>query len=87
MQVVKFNTGQTVPQSGIYRVTHAVHRLPHEVTLLAGEVFPRCGKCQDAVQFEVVRYADVTETDPNFRIIVYELPALEDDDTPEPIAS
>src|SRR3569623_1634821 len=52
-----FKTGQNVPESGIYRVVHAEHRLPHEVTLLRGEAFPRCAKCADQVEFEPVSLA------------------------------
>jgi hypothetical protein len=45
-------TGAIIPESGIYRVAHSAHRLPHEVTLLKGETFPKCQKCADAVTFE-----------------------------------
>jgi hypothetical protein len=76
----RFNTGQSVPQSGIYRVIHAGHRLPHEVTLLAGEIFPRCSKCNNAVQFEVVRRAPHIQTEFGFKIVIYELPVFEEDE-------
>ena len=77
-----FTTGQTVPHSGIYRVIHADHRLPHEVTLVAGEFFPRCSKCKDAVQFEVIRQATLALSDKSFKIVVYELPVVEEEDDP-----
>jgi hypothetical protein len=48
-------TGMVVPQSGIYAVTHHLHRLPSKVALFKGESFPRCSKCGDAVGFEVIR--------------------------------
>ena len=80
MKSKKFNTDDTVPQSGIYRVMHAGHRLPHEVTLLAGQVFPRCSKCKDYVQFEVVRHAPHIQAQPGFNVVVYELPAFEEED-------
>jgi hypothetical protein len=84
----RFSTGQTVPHSGIYQVTHAGHRLPHEVTLIAGEVFPRCSKCQDAVQFESIRRATLAQADRSFRIVVYELPVMEEEDnSSKPMAS
>ena len=88
MDQQKFSTGQTVPKTGIYRVTHAGHRLPHEVTLLAGQTFPRCSKCKDAVRFKGLRHARRIEADPSFRVIVYELPVLEkeEDDAAEAIA-
>jgi hypothetical protein len=50
-------TGQEVPSSGIYRVVHAEHKLPTEVMLIAGNRFPRCGKCANAVRFELVKQA------------------------------
>ena len=50
-----FQTGHPVPESGIYRVIHANHRLPHAVTICRGENFPRCAKCADLVIFELVR--------------------------------
>lgn len=48
-------TGQEVPKSGVYRVVHAEHRLPREVVLIAGNKFPRCGKCAIVVSFELIR--------------------------------
>jgi hypothetical protein len=82
----KFNTDETVPESGIYRVMHAGHRLPHEVTLLSGQVFPRCSKCKDQVQFEVVRHASHIQGLPGFNVVVYELPVFEEDDASETVA-
>ncbi len=70
-----YSTGQTVPESGIYRVVHAEHRLPHEVTLLRGEEFPRCCKCSGSVSFEVVRLAPQLTS--RNRVILYELPELD----------
>ena len=84
----KFSTDETVPESGIYRVMHEGHRLPHEVTLLAGQIFPRCSKCKDRVQFEVVRHASHIQAQPGFNVVVYELPVFEEeDDQPKAIAT
>ena len=58
MAPLKFETGHAVPESGIYRVTHAGHRLPHAVTICKGETFPRCARCADLVVFELVRQVD-----------------------------
>jgi hypothetical protein len=84
----KFSTGEVVPDSGIYRVMHEGHRLPHEVTLLARQIFPRCSKCKDRVQFEVIRHASHIQAQPGFNVVVYELPVFEEeeDDTPEAVA-
>lgn len=74
-------TDEAVPQSGIYRVSHRKHRLPHEVTLLKDQQFPRCSKCRNAVVFELVRA--VTFTDESLKqypqIRLYELPVIEDE--------
>lgn len=55
MAAIKLQTGLLVPASGIYRVMHAGHRLPHAVTICKGETFPRCAKCADLVAFELIR--------------------------------
>lgn len=77
-----FRTDEVVLQSGIYRVRHQKHRLPHEVTLLRDQQFPRCSKCQNAVVFELVRAGQV-ETDAttgeSIRIYLYELPVFEEE--------
>src|SRR5579859_6055896 len=49
-----FASGKRIPESGIYRVSHTQHRLPHAVTLLKGEHFPVCLQCQEAVHFELL---------------------------------
>lgn len=72
-----FRTGQKVPESGIYKVTHGDHRLPHEVTLLKDQTFPRCGKCADLVEFTVIAIAPAIG-ERRGRIILYELPVLAD---------
>jgi hypothetical protein len=41
----RFGTGAVIPSTGIYRVIHRAHRLPHEATLFKGETFPKCQKC------------------------------------------
>ena len=44
--------GTKVKKSGIYSVTHAdAHAPPHEVTCVAGKVFPLCVECEEAVRF------------------------------------
>lgn len=49
-----FRPGQSVPVSGIYRVTHGdAHRAAHELTLKKGEVFPPCRRCGQQVRFRL----------------------------------
>jgi hypothetical protein len=78
-----FRTDEVVPQSGIYRVRHKKHRLPHEVSLFKDQQFPRCAKCDNAVVFELVRAAS-TETGLRTRyaaqIRLYELPVLDEEE-------
>jgi len=77
-----FRTDQEIPESGIYRVMHRKHRLPHEVTLLKDQQFPRCARCQDAVTFQLIRGVLPSEVRHEFstHIRLYELPVLEDEE-------
>jgi hypothetical protein len=70
-----FQTGEPIPESGIYRVIHKTHRVPHEVTLFSGQNFPRCSKCKDAVQFELIQAATELLHEHGFRVYLHELPA------------
>ncbi len=54
-----YKPGQVVPKAGIYRVSHAEHRLPHRASFKAGDQFPPCTKCADHVRFELMMAADV----------------------------
>jgi len=75
-----FRTDEMVSQSGVYTVRHQQHRLPHEVTLLRDERFPRCEKCDTAVTFELIRAVTDEAAISSPRICLYELPVLEDDE-------
>jgi hypothetical protein len=78
----RFKTGTVIPASGIDNVRHVAHRLPHEVTLLKGEIFPKCQKCADAVTFKLVRVSTYQTAAKNssWRITLYELPVIDGDD-------
>jgi hypothetical protein len=80
----RFKTGAAIPKSGIYRVIHSAHRLPHEVTLLEGENFPKCQKCADAVTFKLIRALNsrTVVTEFSWRVTLYELPVIEDNALP-----
>jgi hypothetical protein len=75
----RFQTGNVVPESGIYRVAHNPHRLPHEAVLIKGERFPRCAKCLSDVVFELAYAAPDVFHRLHYRI--YELPVIEDEET------
>jgi hypothetical protein len=69
-------TGDIVPETGIYLVVHASHRLPHEVVILAGERFPRCCRCSESVLFSLLHSApDLYQ---QFAYHIYELPEVEE---------
>ncbi len=77
---MRHKTGEVIPASGIYRVHHDAHRLPHEVTLIEGYKFPRCQKCTDEVRFEPVALADLWKPGPTRTIVLHELPELRSED-------
>jgi hypothetical protein len=75
-------TGIAVPQSGIYTVTHAAHRLPTQVALLKGEIFPGCSKYRAVVGFELVRSMpglDMLVVGLSIPFAFTELPVISDD--------
>lgn len=66
--------------NGIYRVTHAQHRLSTEITLIQGHLFPGCSKCKTSVHFEFLR---LIKPEPDFQINLFTLPELPDSDQGE----
>ncbi|MGC2696660.1 MAG: hypothetical protein WA738_12815 [Candidatus Angelobacter sp.] len=75
----RFRCGERIPESGIYRVVHRSHRLPHEVTLLSEQLFPKCARCENSVYFELVRSAPDITLGP-FKVALYALPADDEED-------
>jgi YjzC-like protein len=62
-----FKPGETAPESGIYRVVHHAHRLPHDVTIEKGMTFPECGRCGDHARFVYLQTAPFVRDDYDFR--------------------
>lgn len=58
-----FSPGDTVAQSGIYRVSHAQHRPDHRVIALQGDVLPPCRICKDEVRFFLEETFDYVTSD------------------------
>ena len=75
----QFSCGDKIPESGIYRVVHRDHRLPHEVTLLRDQLFPKCTQCEHSVYFELVRSAPDITLAP-FKVALYALPAVDEEE-------
>ncbi len=61
-----YKPGDSVPQSGVYRVVHGHHRPDHEATLLKGGQFPRCLHCGENVRFHLQRASTSIQDDSDF---------------------
>ncbi len=72
-----FATGEAVPVTGVYRVIHRAHRLPHKVVILKDHHFPRCAKCQQNVLFDLIHAMPDLYQHSIYQI--YELPATDDE--------
>jgi hypothetical protein len=55
------------------------------LTLLKGQTFPRCAKCGDRVQFELVHPAPSKRDGDSFQVQVYALPDLDDEGPINPL--
>jgi hypothetical protein len=77
-----YKSPDPIPASGIYRVLHAQHRLPHEVTLIAGQTFPPCSKCHNEVRFELVRVLPELARERRGSVSLYSLPVLDEEEDP-----
>jgi hypothetical protein len=62
----RFVPGAIAPRSGVYRVHHYAHRMPHLVTVIKGMTFPECQRCGDKVRFVPMMAAEPIETDVDF---------------------
>lgn len=88
LPILYFRPGEPILATGIYRVFHGEHRVCHEVTLLAGEVFPKCAECGEDVHFQLLREAPLLNTDGSFRVRLYQVPhPAKEEAEPESAAS
>ncbi len=63
-----YKPGDTVPSSGIYRVTHdPQHAQEHEVACVKGEVFPPCNGCGQHPRFVLTRAAHHIKNHQHFK--------------------
>jgi hypothetical protein len=53
-----FETGDTIPASGLYAIVRSAHRLPNAVFLSVGQKFPGCSLCAESVQFWLLQQTD-----------------------------
>ena len=75
-----WRTGELVSTNGIYAVQHREHRLPPEVTLVHGELFPRCEACDSSVTFRILRKLHEVGPLSRFRVQLFQLPVLDKQD-------
>ena len=66
-----FKPGDKVPTSGIYDVIHDKldgddHAHPHQVTAIAGKVFPPCRGCHGSVRFHLHQAAEHLDAHDHF---------------------
>lgn len=58
-EIRQFEPGDRAETAGVYRVTHYLHRRPHELTINSGEIFPVCRACGDKVRYVLLSEAEV----------------------------
>ena len=61
-----FRPGEMAPESGVYRVVHHAHRLPHDVTIEKGTAFPACVRCDARARFVFLQAAPFVRDDYDF---------------------
>ena len=65
-----YRSGEQVPRTGLYRVAHYQHRMPHDAVLRQGDVFPACNKCRERVTFRLSANAAPLADDQDFLLNV-----------------
>jgi len=66
-----FETGQIIPQSGSYAVSHKPHLLEREATLLKEHVFPACAKCIVPVHFDLLHAVQTESARDKLRLLMH----------------
>lgn len=64
-----FGTGQSVTQSGHYKVIHKAHSLQRDIPMLKGNTFPACAKCTLPVHFQLTQALTVNSARERFRLL------------------
>ena len=62
----RFVPGAIAPRTGVYRVLHYAHRMPHLVIIAKEAAFPECKRCGDKVRFAPIMAAEAIEADVDF---------------------
>jgi len=72
-KIDEFKPGDKVPTSGIYDVIHDKldgndHASSHQVTAIAGRIFPPCRACKGWVRFRLHQAAEPVEAHFHFKL-------------------
>jgi hypothetical protein len=65
-----YRSGEKVLRTGLYRISHYQHRMPHDAVLRQGENFPACNKCGERVSFKLFVTAGPLADDLDFLLRV-----------------
>jgi len=63
-----YRSGQQVPQTGLFRVVHYQHRLPHNAVMRKDDRFPLCNKCGHRVAFSLSETVHALNADEDFKL-------------------
>ena len=63
---ITYYARQKVPRTGLFRVYHFQHRLPHDAMMRQGELFPACNTCGQRVFFRLSHTAEPLTLDRDF---------------------
>jgi hypothetical protein len=67
--IATFRAGERATHSGLYRVIHGWrHAETHPITVVCGDIFPRCLHCCEDVRFELEVAAGYVGAHPYFRL-------------------
>jgi hypothetical protein len=64
-----FDTGQSISQSGHYKVFHKAHHLRSDIALLKGDFFPPCASCTLPVHFQLTQGLTIESARARFRLL------------------
>ncbi len=64
-----FDSGQSIAQSGHYKIFHKAHHLRSDIGLLKGNFFPQCASCSVPVHFQLTQRLVVESARERFRLL------------------
>ena len=64
-----FDSGESITQSGHYKIFHKAHHLRSDIGLLKGDLFPPCASCSVPVHFRLTQALLVESASERFRLL------------------